>query len=432
MVKIDPDMQAALSHTKELIAAADRPIFEATFAHDGVLVRVDILTPEKNKNGIIWHIAEVKSSGSAKAYHHGDLATQIWVIRHNGLQVASAAIRHIDTKFTLEQTGEYDGLFKDTPLLDDVDDIAQSRDVDIIDIRKMLAGDEPICDTGKHCNNPFSCEFINHCAAQEPDGPEWPIEELPFTGSKLATKWAKDDIYDIRNLPDDAGLNDQHMRIRRALIDAKPYRDAKGVKVDTKDWAYPWTWLDFETMAFAIPIWLGTRPYQQIAFQFSAHIEQKNGDIEHVEALDLSGSDPRPTIAKALAELPNKGTVIAWNAGFERACLRNLAAAVPQYETQLLNLAERTVDLLPITKAHYYHPDQRGSFSIKAVLPTLAPQLDYGDLEVKDGGNAQAAYIEAVSDECDPQRKEVIDASLKAYCKRDTWAMVEIYRTLIA
>ncbi|HEY9092132.1 DUF2779 domain-containing protein [Parasphingorhabdus sp.] len=431
MVEIDPDMQAALTRTAELVAAADRPIFEATFAHDGVLVRVDILIPHRKHNGTVWDIAEVKSSGSAKDYHKGDLATQLWVIRQNGLNVASAAIRHIDTSFVLQTVGNYDGIFTDTSLLEEIGDVADGRAKIVGEIREMLSGDEPFCATGEHCSSPFSCEFINHCSLDESAKPEWPIAELPNSGRKLADKWSEKGITDIRDLPEDNGLNSLHTRIWQSLVGGEPYRDAGGAKADTANWAYPWIWLDFETIAFAIPKWVGTKPYSQIPFQYSAHIETRDGSISHIEALDLSGDDPRAAIAASLAQLPASGTVIAWNAGFERRCLRDLAAAIPEHAEALLSLADRTVDLLPVTKANYYHPDQRGSFSIKAVLPTLLPELDYSALEVKDGGNAQLAYFEAVDPDCTPERRQAIRAALEAYCERDTWAMVAIYRSLI-
>ena len=430
MVEAEPDLQAALARTAELVAAADHPIFEATFEHEGVLVRVDILVPERSAAGIAWHIYEVKSSGSAKAYHIGDLATQYWVIANCGVAIASASIRHIDTSFVLETPGDYNGIFKDASLLSDISGIAATRDATIKEIRQMLAADEPVCATGTHCSTPFACEFSAHCSSFEPAGPEWPIGELPNTGARLAEKWAEDDIFEIAELPEDAGLNPLHTRIRDAVRTGEVYLDAEGVRKTTADWAFPRIWLDFETIAFAIPRWVGTSPYGQVPFQFSAHVVQEDGELEHIEALDLSGEDPREAIADALAGLPGEGAVIAWNAGFERRCLRLLAEAVPCHRDALLSLAERTVDLLPVAKNNYYHRDQRGSFSIKAVLPTLLPELDYRDLQVADGGDAQLAYIEASDPDCPDERRAELAAGLVAYCERDTLAMVEIYRKL--
>jgi len=431
MVEAIPNMQAALTRTAELVARADRPIFEATFQYDGVLVRVDILIPEIKPSGTVWHLAEVKSSGSAKSYHVGDLATQYWVIKKNGLNVASAAIRHIDTSFVLKRLGKFIGIFKDAPLLDEIEPISAEREGVVQSIRLMLAGEEPQCATGAHCSSPFSCEFIAHCSRNEPEGPEWPIDELPYSGRRLAEKWGLEGVTEIADLPPDNDLSPLHNRIRDAVISQTAYLDDAGVRKETIKWAYPWIWLDFETIGFAIPRWIGTKPYGQIPFQFSAHVEEKAGAIQHIEALDLSGDDPRIQIAEKLAELPDHGTVIAWNASFEKRCLKELATGVPQFGKKLLSLADRTVDLLPVTKNHYYHPNQRGSFSIKSVLPTLAPELDYSTLDVKDGGNAQAAYIEATSPNCTAARKNEIDRALKAYCERDTLAMVKIYQRMV-
>lgn len=430
MVEAEPDLQAALVRTAELVAAADRPIFEATFEHEGVLVRVDILVPEHSAAGLTWQIYEVKSSGSAKPYHIGDLATQYWVIANCGVAIASASIRHIDTSFVLDSPDDYTGIFSDASLLSDISGIAATRDAMVKEIRQMLAGEEPVCATGKHCSSPFSCEFSGHCSSFEPAGPAWPIGELPNTGARLAEKWANDDIFEIADLPENAGLNPLHTRIKEAVRTGEVYLDVAGVRKATADWAFPRIWLDFETIGFAIPRWVGTSPYSQVPFQFSAHVEQADGELDQIEALDLSGEDPREAIAEALAGLPGEGAVIAWNAGFERRCLRLLAEAVPCHRDALLSLAERTVDLLPVAKNNYYDRDQRGSFSIKAVLPTLLPELDYGDLQVANGGDAQLAYIEATDPDCSEYRRGELAAGLIAYCERDTLAMVEIYRKL--
>ena len=119
LVEAVPDMQAALDHTAELIAAADRPIFEATLEHDGVLVRIDILIPINVCDEQAWHLAEVKSSTTCKAYHVADLATQLWVAESCGLKIANASVRHLNSGFVLKRAGEYANLFNDAELYDD-------------------------------------------------------------------------------------------------------------------------------------------------------------------------------------------------------------------------------------------------------------------------------------------------------------------------
>lgn len=428
MVEAEPNLEAAVQVTTKLIADGESPIFEGTFSHDSVLVRVDVMEPDKQG---AWHVAEVKSSTSAKDYHVADLATQIWVMEQCGVPIASASIRHIDSSFTLTRAGEYNGLFADAEQTAKIGPVVATRPAVVEAARAMLAGEEPTCATGPHCKMPFDCEFPHWCSRDEPPAPEWPISELPRSGAKVAEKWARQGIADLRELPEDAGLSPLHEKIRQAVITNTPFLDRAGVSKDTQDWVFPRIWIDFETITFAAPRWIGTRPYEQVPFQFSAHVEHFDGNIEHIEGLDLTGRDPRPAIASALAQLPPDGAVIAWNAGFERACFRALARAVPDHAAELQSLEMRTVDLLPVARNHFYDPRQRGSWSIKKVLPALAPELDYSTLEVKDGGNAQEAYLEAIAATDDAPRKREIEAALKAYCGRDTWAMVVVHRRLM-
>lgn len=86
--------------------------------------------------------------------------------------------------------------------------------------------------------------------------------------------------------------------------------------------------------------------------------------------------------------------------------------------------------MLPPATAERIGGAQRLGWSIKVVLPTIAPELDYGALEVKHGGEAQAAWLEAARPACDPLRREALEEALRAYCERDTWAMVAVARAL--
>ncbi|HEX8415151.1 MAG TPA: DUF2779 domain-containing protein, partial [Sphingomicrobium sp.] len=184
---------------------------------------------------------------------------------------------------------------------------------------------------------------------------------------------------------------------------------------------------------FAIPRWIGTSPYQQIPFQFSAHIDRGEGGLDHVAFLSLDGNDPREVCAKALARLPDTGAVIAWNAPFERSCLLQLANAVPEHAPALRSLAGRLVDLLPVARRHYYHRDMRGSWSIKAVLPTLAPELSYAALNgAKSGDEAQDNFLEVIHPRTSDARRAVIREGLLDYCERDTFAMVTLLARLSA
>lgn len=424
-VEAVPDLGAALATTTRLLAEQHPgPIFEATFAHDGVLVRADVLRRD-GQNG--WFVEEVKSSAKLKDHYLGDLATQVWVMESCGVVLNGAAIAHVDNRFVLTREGDYCGLFASIDMLSEARDIARHRPGLVQDARKVLAGKEPVREPGDHCSTPFACEFVSHCTRHLPDGPQWPVTVLPHGGGK---RWLAQGVDDLLAL-DEMDLKPLHARVLAATRSGEAFHDAEGARMAIGKWPRPHAFLDFETIAPAVPLWVGTRPYQQIPFQFSAHVERDDGTLTHHEFLQIDGIDPRRACAEALVKaLPQTGAIIAYNASFERGVLRDLAKAVPQDAAALLDMAERTVDLLPVAKTCWYHRDQRGSWSIKAVLPTMSA-IGYEGMEVKDGGEAQSAFVEAIAPECSSERRWALAEGLKAYCERDTWAMVVVMRRLV-
>lgn len=430
MIEAQPDLKAALEQTSKLLAEGYKgPIYEATFVHDGVLVQVDILEPA---SAGAWKMAEVKSSTGVKDYHLGDLATQVWVLEGCGIKIEAATIRHIDTGFVLTELGNYSGLLRDAPLLEAVRPIAAGRADVAAQAKETLADDEPSIEVGAHCSKPFNCEFQAYCARDLPEPPEWPIDILPRVGRRLADEMAQEGIFDLRELSVEFLKKPQHRIVHQATVSGVPHHDPAGALKATENWHFPRHYLDFETIALPVPAWIGTKPYQQVPFQFSCHTEDANGTITHRSFLSVDGSDPRRNCAEALIEcVGSSGAIIAYNASFERGCVRGLADALPDLGPELTAIADHFVDLLPVTQAHYYHRDQRGSWSIKKVLPTIAPELDYSDLEVGDGAAAQLAWLEAASSNCSPDRRTEIASALEAYCERDTWAMVVLLRQLL-
>ena len=427
MVDAEPNLTTALATTAALLASNHKaPIFEATLEHDGVLVRIDILEPDGESG---WHLAEVKSTTKPKGYHVGDLATQLWVAREAGLDVRRASVRHIDTGFILEREGEFQGLFTDADLMEAALPVINGRPGLVAAARDMLAGDEPLIEPGEQCKKPFPCEFSAYCQAHVPEIPPWPVTVLPAGGGK---RWLALGVVNLLEVDAAALTNTIQKRVHRATLTGEPFHDILGARAAMADWHFPRTWLDFETIAFAVPRWVGTRPYEQIPFQFSAHVEQADGGIEHHEFLSLDGADPRRGCAEALvAMVPSGGAVVAYNASFERGRLMELAAAFPDLARALSGIADRLVDLLPVTRANWYHRDQRGSWSIKAVLPTMT-SLEYSSLEVKDGAGAQEAYLEAIRPDTSNERRTFLSDGLKKYCAQDTWATVAMARFLSA
>jgi hypothetical protein len=104
-----------------------------------------------------------------------------------------------------------------------------------------------------------------------------------------------------------------------------------------------------------------------------------------------------------------------------------MAKLHPPKAEAISKVTSRVVDLLPIVREHYYHPRMMGSWSLKAVLPTIDATLGYENVgEVQDGGGASAAYLEGIAQETAPARKAALSDALTKYCRRDTEALVRI------
>jgi hypothetical protein len=216
-------------------------------------------------------------------------------------------------------------------------------------------------------------------------------------------------------------------------VSGQPFFDLAAT-LDLRGLSPPWSYLDFETIGFAVPQILGTRPYEQWPFQWSLHVEQRDGTVHHVDYLAVEDFGDFETLsASLLNSVPETGPVFAYNASFEKAVLERLANRSPNLAFRLRNIVNRLVDLLPVTQKAYYHPAMKGSWSIKAVLPTIAPDMAYEGLEeVKEGEGAQLAFLELQSPGLSTTRRELLIRALKRYCHRDTWGLVLLRRHLCA
>jgi hypothetical protein len=238
--------------------------------------------------------------------------------------------------------------------------------------------------------------------------------------------WIMDGYRDIRDVPATAISSEKQLRIHRVTALQAPEL-LPGAREFVDALAYPRFYLDFETVGPAIPIWPGTRPYQTLPFQWSCHIERAPGLMEHLEFLDLSGDPPMRALSTRLIEaLEAEGPVLMYTS-YERTVIQGLAQMFPDLAESLQAIDARLVDLFPVTRDNFYHPDMLGSWSIKAVLPVIAPEMDYALLEgINEGTAASQAYLEAVAPQTTAERKDEIRRNLLRYCKHDTEAMVRL------
>jgi hypothetical protein len=257
----------------------------------------------------------------------------------------------------------------------------------------------------------------------------YPVANLPRGGKASAALFAEG-YSDLREVPAERLSSEMHRRVHAAAVSGVPYFN-ESATCELRRLKPPFAYLDFETMGFAVPEIIGTRPYEQLPFQWSVHVEDA-GEIRHAEYLAIeSFGDFEALTEPLIAAFPPTGPIFAYNAGFEDRVLRRLGELVPSSRLVLGNLADRLFDLLPVTREAYYHRDMQGSWSIKSVIPTIAPELRYGELEeVQDGGTAQLAFLELRNPEVNPDRKLILRGALLQYCARDTEVMIVLRRFL--
>ena len=402
-VEVEFNFKTMEAETRRLIeSGADFPIFEATFRHENVLVRVDVLIPD----GDGWRVVEVKASTSVKEYHILDCAIQDWVLRNCGISVTSIALAHINNQFVYEGDGNYEGLLLENDLTSDVRTLEPTVLELVAKARDAVTGPLPNVPVGAQCTK----------------GSRAKLAEYVVRGCE-----------DIRDVAAEDVTAETQLRIHRVTCSGEP-EILDGAARELGALPYPRYYLDFETIGPAVPIWKGTRPYSAIPIQWSCHIDDGSGDgtpdsMRHEEFLDLSGEPPMRALAeKMIACLGDSGPVLMYTT-YERTVINTLIDLFPDLAEPLQSIIDRLYDLHPVVKTNYYHPDMLGSWSIKAVMPTISPDMDYAKLEgIKEGTAASDGYLEAIDPDTDMVRKLELEEQLLRYCKFDTEAMVEIVR----
>jgi len=213
------------------------------------------------------------------------------------------------------------------------------------------------------------------------------------------------------------------------VLHQKNHIDVDAVRNFLQSLWYPLCFMDFETtFMVSIPIFDGTRPYQQVTFQFSADVINNPGcELEHHEFLADGNTNPQKEfLERLLAIVPSNACVLVWNKGFEISRLKELADTFPEKSSEINHLISNVRDLMkPFQDKSIYYWQFNGSFSIKAVLPALVPELSYDNLDISDGAAASSSWLRIIQSK-NEEEKSSIRKQLLQYCHLDTLAMVRI------
>jgi hypothetical protein len=427
-----------VNHSTELVKKRV-PLFEAGFIHSDKVsyARADVLVPVGKDQ---WDLVEVKGTTEVKEEHIADVAFQHRVYSDAGLKIRRCLVLHLNKSYV--RSGEVDlpTLFQEVDVTREVATLAPDIPPLIEDLLKVTwSSSAPEFGRGESFHKDMDGVHVDDALWKE--HPASDLMEL-YYGGKKALDWLETGTYwRIRDVPRDQfkgnGARQQAIQ-QEAYTSGQPHIDQAKLSTFLKNLQYPLHFLDFETFQPAIPLFDDSWPYQQVPFQFSLHVVEKPGaKARHHGYLSMEAKDPRQGFAEALRSvLGASGHVVAWNVSFERGRLKELAAYLPEHAGWLSEVDARFVDLLvPFRNFDYYHPVQKGSASIKAVLPAMMGK-GYEDLAISDGGSASLAYLETVwghiyGMEVSKEQFEATKRNLEAYCGRDTEAMVWIVEKLV-
>ncbi len=422
-----PDLDATVASTREYLRKR-KPIFEASFLSDEPAgrryVRADVLVPTNDDR---WDLVEVKSSTRTKDVNIWDVAFQAGAIEGAGLKLRRLSLMHINTNYVRKGPIEPARLFA----TDDITDRARTcmQDVPGMFARyaATIGGPKPVVPIGAHCVSPYTCAMKDVCWSHLP---EHHVTTMVRAGKK-AFDWVERGIHDVADIPNRDLAGPQRVQ-KDAVKAGRMMVDPSAVHALIDSLEYPLWHLDFESVNPAVPLFDGTRPFQQVPFQFSLHVQEEPGaEPQHIEYLSTDSNDPRPGLLEALRAIGPYGTVLAFNATFESQVLATLGATFPTWKPMTDDLGARLRDLAdPFRTFSVYHPAQMGSYSLKSVLPALTG-AGYEGMAIADGQAAGRQWLQAVykPDLSQAGRDEILDG-LRAYCGKDTGAMVEILAVL--
>ncbi|MDP2925201.1 MAG: DUF2779 domain-containing protein [Nanoarchaeota archaeon] len=429
----DEDFIKSLKKTEDALKLKV-PLFEAGFKpkNERIYSRADILEPAGKDE---WDIIEVKSSTEVKDENIDDVAFQKYCYEKAGLKIRKCFLMHINNEYVRKGEIKREKIFVKENITSEVLEKIEWIPEKIKEMLKIIDSKEmPNIKKNLSCKDPYECPLVYDCWDFLPENN---IFNLYRGKKKELFELLEAGVQVVSDIPSDYKLNDKQKIQHQCEKTNKPYIDKKEIKKFLLRLKYPLYFLDFETIGTAIPLYDNAKPYQQIPFQFSLHvIEKESAKPKHYSYLADGNNDPREEFIEKLKKLlGTKGSIIVYNQGFEQGRLNEIAEFLPKYQAWVNQVTKRMVDLLkPFRDFCYYHPKQKGSCSIKKVLPALTGK-SYEEMEIAEGGTASLRYLYSIHGSYDgtkatPEEVKKIREDLEKYCILDTQGMIWIVEKL--
>lgn len=423
----DGELAVTVDKTSQLLLKRI-PIFEAMFQTEYCEARADILVPADNDQ---WDIVEIKSSTKIKDIFIQDLAFQKFVYTSRNIKINKCYLMFINNEYIRNGDLNLNQLFNKVDKTLEVDVLLNNNFEDkVIEGFKIINASKklPEVKINTNCLSDNDCPLFEQCFSFLPAGN---ILDIPRLHKNKAITLLDKSIYKIEDVPNNFKLSDIQQKIVNITKDNKEFIDKKEISNFINNIVWPVYYLDFETISFAIPQFNISSPYQPIPFQFSLHIQSSpSSKLEHHAFLYKGSGDSRPELFSTLKQLlGTAGSIITYNATFEKGAIKQYGEFNPIDKPWTENIISRILDLMIIfSKYHYYNPKQKGSYSIKKVLPALTDK-SYTGMVIADGGTASREYYR-VNYTNDNKDRDSVFKSLLDYCELDTLAMVKVLEKL--
>ncbi len=407
--------------------------FEAKFAGEQITCIVDIVELVGDKT---FDLYEIKSSTKVKPDHIDDLAFQVVVLESAGYNVRNIGVVYCNNHYVRHGALDELSLSVQQNVTNKVMQKLDATKRNIEAALKVVESSEMPDPTPRRTKMGAIKDWLEIYLALMPTQDKYTIYNLCSAAAEQLGQLEDMHISSIADIPDDFALKPKQKRQVEATKIGEPIVNIGKIKKFINSLQYPLYFLDYETLSSIVPPFDGLKPFDQLPFQYSLHIIQEpGGDLVHKEFLHTLDTNPVPELLKQLqADIGESGTVLVWWEGFEKSCNDLMGKLEPEYNNFLQDVNSRVIDLMkPFSKGYYIDKDFMGSASIKNVLPVIAPELSYKDLDIQEGGSAQRLWMQAVYEEkfSDAEKTKLMN-SLRQYCELDTYAMVKIFEFLVA
>lgn len=418
------DFSSHIEQTMSIIRLR-KLVFEAGILVDNIYSKVDILEPVDHD---LWDLVDIKNATDIKSHYISEISFQKFCCERAGLKIRKCRIAYINNEYVRQGEIDPHKMFKIEDITGNINTDSENIQQEIkAMVKGILEKECPKTTIGQHCKNPDECLLKERCWEFLPVNN---VFELSRGGKKSFELFARG-ICAIKDIPEGFKLTEKQLIQKKCVLTNSVHISKEDIRNFLDSLRYPLYYLDFESYLTAIPRFDGTKPYQQIPFQFSIHIiKDKDSEIEHCSFLADGTDDPRKKLITSLiSALGDKGSVVVYSS-FEKTRLRELAEVFPEHKAELNDIVERIVDLYaPFQDFQYYNSEQKGKASIKAVLPAITGE-SYKDMEISGGQVASISYLNITFGGVSKEQKDKTRKELEEYCCLDTKGMVWIVEKL--